>query len=83
MARGPDAAKQAEFITFYENMLNALPANEAVYFANAVHPEHQRKPAFGWVKKGENPALKTTAGRGQLNIHGTRAVRCARYGGRL
>ena len=50
--------------------------DEAVYFApsrrlqantcqamDAVHPEYQSKPAFGWVKKGTNPTLKTTAGR--------------------
>ena len=44
--------------------------DEAVYFADAVHPEHQTKPAFGWVRKGSNPAIKTTAGRGRVNIHG-------------
>jgi len=37
---------------------------------DAVHPEYQSKPAFGWVKKGTNPALKTTSGRGRVNIHG-------------
>ena len=30
--------KQAEFIAFYENLLNNLPADEAVYFSDAVHP---------------------------------------------
>ena len=57
--------------------------DEAVYFApsrrfqantcqaiDAVHPEYQSKPAFGWVKKGTNPTLKTTAGRARVNIHG-------------
>jgi len=70
MPRGTDAAKQAEFIAFYETLLNGLPDDEAVYFADAVHPEYQSKPAFGWVKKGTNPALKTTSGRGRVNIHG-------------
>ncbi len=62
--------KQAEFIELYDNLLNGLSADEAVYFADAVHPEHQSKPAFGWVKKGINPAIKTTSGRGRVNIHG-------------
>ena len=44
--------------------------DEAVYFADAVTPEYQSKPAFGWVKKGTNPTLKTTAGRARVNIHG-------------
>lgn len=65
-----DEGNQAEFIAFYENLMTSLPADEAVYFADAVHPEHQTKPAFGWVKKGSKPAVKTTAGRGRVNIHG-------------
>ena len=43
---------------------------EDVYFADAVHPEYQTKPAFGWVKVGSNPAVLSTAGRGRVNIHG-------------
>ncbi len=61
---------QAAFIALYEQLLNGLDADEAVYFADAVHPEHQSKPAFGWVRKGSNPAIQTTAGRGRVNIHG-------------
>ena len=83
LPRVADVAKQAEFIAMYENMLNSLADDEAVYFApsrrfqantcqamDAVHPEYQSKPAFGWVKKGTNPTLKTTAGRARINIHG-------------
>ena len=50
--------------------MRELPADEAVYFADAVHPEYQSKPAFGWVKAGSNPAVLSTAGRGRVNIHG-------------
>lgn len=70
LPRVADEAKQAEFIAFYETLMNNLPADEAIYFADAVHPEHQTKPACGWVRKGSNPAVKTTAGRGRVNIHG-------------
>jgi transposase len=74
--RVADVAKQVEFIAMYENMRNSLANDAAVYFVpsrhfqsntcqamEAVHPEYQSKPAFGWVKKGTNPTLKTTAGR--------------------
>ncbi len=64
------AEKQAAFIAAYERLLNGLGVDEAVYFADAVHPEYQSKPAFGWVKAGSNPAVPTTAGRGRVNIHG-------------
>jgi transposase len=68
--RVADAAPQVGFIVAYERLLNRLAPDEAVYFADAVHPEHQSKPAFGWVKRGTNPAIKTTSGRGRINIHG-------------
>ena len=70
LPRVADPARQAGFIAFYENLLNSLGPDEAVYFADAVHPEYQSKPAFGWVKKGANPALRTTSGRARVNIHG-------------
>jgi transposase len=65
-----DEAEQQQFIDMYEELLCALPADEAVYFADAVHPEYQSRPAFGWMKKGSNTAIKTTAGRQRVNIHG-------------
>ena len=70
LPRVADAEKQAVFIAFYENLLNNLPADEAVYFSDAVHPEYQSKPSHGWARKGSNPAIQTTSGRGRVNIHG-------------
>ena len=55
LPRVASAEKQAEFIAMYERLLTGLGADEAVYFADAVHPEYQTKPAFGWVKAGSNP----------------------------
>ncbi|MDO5758890.1 MAG: hypothetical protein Q4P24_15710 [Rhodobacterales bacterium] len=70
LPRVASAEAQAEFIALYERLMRELSADEAVYFAGAVHPEYQVKPAFGWVKVGSNPAVHTTAGRGRVNIHG-------------
>jgi len=70
MPQVASAQMQAAFIAFYERLMRELPADEAVYFADAVHPEYQVKPAFGWVKVGSNPAVLSTAGRGCVNIHG-------------
>ncbi|WP_236940032.1 transposase [Falsihalocynthiibacter arcticus] len=63
-----DVEKQAAFIAFHTNLLNNLPADEAVDFSDAVHPEYQSKPSHGWARKGSNPAIQTTSGR--VNIHG-------------
>ena len=70
LPRVAPAEQQAAFIDMYERLLKSLGADEAVYFADAVHPEYQTKPAYGWVKAGSNPAVTTTAGRGRVNIHG-------------
>lgn len=70
LPRVADEGEQQQFIDIYEELMNALPADEAVYFADAVHPEYQSRPAFGWVKKGSNTAIKTTSGRQRVNIHG-------------
>ena len=40
LPRVADVAKQAEFIAMYAYMLNSQPDDEAVYFADAVHPEY-------------------------------------------
>jgi len=69
LPRVATAEKQSACIALYERLMRELPADEAVYFVDAVHPEYQTKPAFGWVKTGSNPAVISTAGRGRVNIH--------------
>lgn len=65
-----DAAAQAAFIARYETLMTGLGADEVVYFADAVHPEYQSRPAFGWVRRGDNVAVRRTTGRKRLNLHG-------------
>ena len=43
LPRVASAQKQTDFIAFYERLMRKLPAVEAVYFADAVHPEYQTK----------------------------------------
>ena len=57
------------FISRYDQLLNGLTADEVVYFADAVHPEYQSRPAHGWVRKGDKVALRRTSGRQRLNLH--------------
>ena len=52
------------------SLCNNLCPDEAVYFVDAVHPEHQSKPSFGWMKRNEKLALKSNSRRQRLNIHG-------------
>jgi transposase len=65
-----DPAKQAAFIKAYNDLLNNLADDEAVMFADAVHPTHEARPAGCWAPKGTKVAIAQTSGRDRLNIHG-------------
>ncbi len=62
--------EQREFIKKYNALCNGLMADEAIVFGDAVHPEHQARPAHGWFLRKSRPAITATSGRKRLNIHG-------------
>ncbi len=64
-----DPVRQQEFIATYDNLLNTLGDDEAVLFADAVHPTHEARPAGCWAPKDAKVALAQTSGRQRLNIH--------------
>lgn len=66
----PDIEAQEEFAEQYEEFMLEKPANVEVLFVDAVHPQHNTMAAFGWIQRGEKRRIKTTAGRGRLNLHG-------------
>jgi transposase len=65
-----DEQEQRDFIDGYERLLNNLEADEVVYFGDAVHPDHQVRPAYGWFYKDDAPAVPANSGRKRVNIHG-------------
>ena len=65
-----DEDKQKAFIEDYEKLLNSLGDNEAVLFADAIHPTHAARPAGCWAPKQEKIAIEQTSGRERINIHG-------------
>ena len=65
-----DKEKQRAFIESYDNLLNSLADNEAVLFADAVHPTHAARPAGCWAPSHEKLAIEQTSGRERINIHG-------------
>ncbi len=68
--RALDVAKQKAFIELYDKLLGGLDNDEAVGFADAVHPAHQARAVGCWAKKGDNTAIEQSSGRQRLNIHG-------------
>src|SRR3954463_11923541 len=51
MSRKLDPARQQAFIDAYEGLLKTLPDDEAVMFADAVHPTHGARPVGCWAPK--------------------------------
>ena len=44
--------------------------DEAVLFADAVHPTHAARPVGCWAPSQEKLAIEQTSGRQRINIHG-------------
>lgn len=58
-----DPAKQDTFIKAYDALLNQLPADEAVIFADAVHPTHAVRLVGCWPQKTSlSRSIKAAAG---------------------
>ena len=72
ISRKLDPAKQAAFIKSYDALLNQLPADEAVMFADAVHPTHATRVVGCWAPKDIPVAITQSSGRERLNVHGAR-----------
>jgi transposase len=69
-----DPEKQKAFIKYYEQLKVNLPANEEIYFLDAVHPEFQSQAVCGWIKKGEVKTLPTTNKQSRLHFIGALAL---------
>jgi hypothetical protein len=64
-----DADKQQAFVHKLDTLMEQLPADEIVYFADAVHPQHNTRPAYGWIERGEQRQIDCNCSRFRLNIN--------------
>ena len=65
-----DVDKQKDLIEAYKTLMNTLPDDETVMFADAVHPTHAARPVGCWAPKDTKVAVDQTSGRRRMNIHG-------------
>lgn len=65
-----DESQQEAFLKEILPFLTETPANEAVFFVDAVHPQHNTRSTYAWVKKGQDKAIPTNSGRRRINING-------------
>ena len=69
--RNVDKAAQAAFISDYKVLVQqSADKKEPIYFVDSVHPEHQTRLAYGWIKQGERKHIAMTARQYRLNIMG-------------
>jgi transposase len=74
-----DPKKQEEFIKQFKELnqkvLTGLnnqgkKENSAIYFTDGVHPTHNTRSTYAWIKKGQEKELETVSGRDRVNING-------------
>ena len=65
-----DVQKQQEFIKTYRELKKQKGKEDEIYFMDGVHPLHNSIPANGWIKKGQEKAIKANTGRQRMNING-------------
>jgi transposase len=61
--------KQRQFIEYYDEQ-KTTAGDEPVLFIDAAHPAQATKIRYGWIRKGQKKAVKTTGSRTRLNIMG-------------
>jgi transposase len=65
-----DPEKQQAFVDIYQALKEKTPENEPILFIDAVHPTMATKTSRGWIQKGIDRIIATTASRTRLNIIG-------------
>ena len=65
-----DRAAQERFVQELGDLLAQTDENQVVYFNDAVHPQHNTRPDYGWIYRGEDFEIPTNPGRKRVNING-------------
>ena len=65
-----DREAQEQFVQQLSELLAQEDENQVVYFNDAVHPQHNTRPDYGWVYRGEDFEIPSNPGRKRVNING-------------
>lgn len=65
-----DIEEQKKFVRKFYERNNNLKETESIYYSDAVHPQHNTKTSYCWIKKGEEKEIKSVSGRQRINING-------------
>ena len=63
-------AAQEEFLADCEKLKQNKGENDVICFMDAVHPQHNRVVACGWIKRGQEHEVRSNTVRRRVNING-------------
>ncbi|MBK7939784.1 MAG: transposase [Lewinellaceae bacterium] len=50
--------------------MEEITENEVILFADAVHPQHNTRSSYAWIKKGQDKLIPSKHGRRRIIING-------------
>jgi transposase len=65
------SVEQEKFIEGYLNLVANLEEDEVIEFGDGVHPTMSTKITGGWIRKGKDKLIPTTASRTRVNLFGS------------
>ena len=68
--KNPKPEVQEAFVEKYENIKKNKAEDDAIYFMDATHPQHNPVIGCGWIKRGKEHPIHSNTGRQRLNING-------------
>jgi transposase len=63
-------ADQDEFMAELVPFLEETPEEEVVLFLDGVHPTHNTRSSYAWIKRGKEKVIPTNTGRNRINLSG-------------
>ena len=65
-----EPVEQEAFLGEMVPFLAEIEPDEAVYFLDGVHPQHNARATYAWIKRGEPKNIPANSGRQRVNISG-------------
>lgn len=62
--------EQDAFIESYESLKKNLAEDESIVFMDSAHPSQNTKLSYGWIRKGQDAFIGTSASRTRVNLIG-------------
>lgn len=65
-----DVEAQSSFVESLNDYIAEVAATDAVlYFADGVHPQHNTRSTYAWIKRGSMKEVLSVSGRSRMNIN--------------